>query len=498
VNQTALFIIAYSLLAIAILLFLWALWWDALMLRLNRRPARRCPKCWYNLTHTPSRTCSECGYTADNENKLHKSRKRKRYIALAILLFLASQFTFIYPRVKKRGLIGAIPNWTLIALLPQLNPALWNSFPGPYWLEGAYTDQDKKLWQNNLWTELYERTKQDELDPLTRILLIRRCFRGDAERKPCTFQWTRTYSRLMIELAANGHLSPEKITDFGYENTKVLVRTPERWPSDLSVPVYLNLHYWNSAPPYVINIHDEDFPGFEGFKPALITPDIPTDQFSSITYSWNIFSRPFINRLPFWKKDRLHSMRVTVSTVSKKGTLNTVKERLITFKLPAPEPTPWQKIISPYQSQELNMLIHDNVSAEIRPTQGGIPVNAPYWFQIDFRKLRPYFEQNSAPTIGLTIEILQNNKVVLKRSGWIWTANKKTLATLPKPVLTNLTIQPGLFNLVDDPLSHIDFKTPATWQVRLTPNPIAALENINSNQYWQGDPITLPLTFSNN
>ena len=125
-----------------------------------------------------------------------------------------------------------------------------------------------------------------------------------------------------------------------------------------------------------------------------------------------------------------------------------------------------------------------------------MPIPSPYWFQIDFTELRQYFMDNKGPTLGLTIDILRNNKIIMTGHGWIWTASPETLKTLPKPAFTNLIIEPGMTFRTYDPFANIDFKTPAKWQVRLTPNPIAALENLNCNKYWQGQPITIPLNFT--
>ena len=37
---------------------------------------RRCPQCWYDLSHTPGMTCGECGRVARSERDLGRYRRR--------------------------------------------------------------------------------------------------------------------------------------------------------------------------------------------------------------------------------------------------------------------------------------------------------------------------------------------------------------------------------------------------------------------------------------
>ena len=77
-----LWIEALGLLALAGFL-VFAAWWALFSDRPRGR--RRCPQCWYELTHNPGMTCPECGFVARSERELHRRRRRTWAGILAML-----------------------------------------------------------------------------------------------------------------------------------------------------------------------------------------------------------------------------------------------------------------------------------------------------------------------------------------------------------------------------------------------------------------------------
>lgn len=110
----------YAALVIAIAVIVWALFFDVTRQRI-RRP-RRCPKCWYDLSHTEGLRCNECGYIARKERQLHKSRKRWRWALLAIIPLIAADQLPRVPAIKERGAIAAVPTSVLAASLLFIEP----------------------------------------------------------------------------------------------------------------------------------------------------------------------------------------------------------------------------------------------------------------------------------------------------------------------------------------------------------------------------------------
>src|SRR5438477_10813339 len=77
-------------------------WWALFADRRNARTLRRCPRCWYDLAYSPGMTCGECGFTAQREVQFHKTRRRYRVAAVAIVGCVAVA-VYINERVTQGG-----------------------------------------------------------------------------------------------------------------------------------------------------------------------------------------------------------------------------------------------------------------------------------------------------------------------------------------------------------------------------------------------------------
>jgi hypothetical protein len=120
------------------------------LFRDRSRGRRRCPKCWYDMSGTPGLTCPECGRTAKRERKLHRTRRRWRLAALAVLLIIAGLGTWYGEHVRRVGWVKAAPTVYYIARLPDLD-------------------------QNTTLRELAERVQNGELRQWQYHLLLHRC-----------------------------------------------------------------------------------------------------------------------------------------------------------------------------------------------------------------------------------------------------------------------------------------------------------------------------------
>lgn len=89
------------------------------MLRHGLR-ARRCPKCWYDLSHSPGLRCSECGFEAKRERQLHRARRRWRWVAAAAVLFATSHLALRGPAIRARGWWAAVPTTAFIPFFERL------------------------------------------------------------------------------------------------------------------------------------------------------------------------------------------------------------------------------------------------------------------------------------------------------------------------------------------------------------------------------------------
>ena len=114
----------WVLLVLAILVGLRALFWDRAGFR--GRAELRCRKCWYDLTASPVGLrvdpiqCPECGKKHASRRAMRKTRRSKRWIMVALVLWMGAYGASVTPRVQKSGWGEAVPRVVLVASLPFL------------------------------------------------------------------------------------------------------------------------------------------------------------------------------------------------------------------------------------------------------------------------------------------------------------------------------------------------------------------------------------------
>ena len=131
------------------------LWWALFADRSKGR--KRCPKCWYNMSHTPSLTCSECGYTAKREKKLRKTHRRWRWAVVAVLLLLGSASSSLTPKVKRDGWYTIIPSTVLILLVfehdvPPFTGRAMALFGQSTKSDNPSTELAQRIYEKTLWS----------------------------------------------------------------------------------------------------------------------------------------------------------------------------------------------------------------------------------------------------------------------------------------------------------------------------------------------------------
>lgn len=156
--------VAFSFAAAGLTLLAWALLADRAKGRL------RCPKCWYSLDGIPAddagtRKCPECGRGKLRERSLKRTRRRWRYVLLALFLFIFAEESRRIPDTKHRGWRALVPTTLIIPLAPfQASRLAQDRLAGVpidsnwQWLdtqseEMFRRDQDDErwIWQANAW-----------------------------------------------------------------------------------------------------------------------------------------------------------------------------------------------------------------------------------------------------------------------------------------------------------------------------------------------------------
>ena len=105
--------IGVALAVIGLAVALWAIFFD------RSRGRRRCPRCWYDLTGAPGLLCSECGYVLRSERAFFSTRRRWRWVVVAVLFMLLSGGVMRY-KSAQHGWVSLVPATLLVFLMPSL------------------------------------------------------------------------------------------------------------------------------------------------------------------------------------------------------------------------------------------------------------------------------------------------------------------------------------------------------------------------------------------
>lgn len=150
--------------------------------RLLRRgvKARRCPKCWYDLSHSPGLTCSECGYVAQRERQLHRVRRRRGHLALAIAALLTGHVAIRGPAIKQRGWWAAVPTTAFLLFCEHLEVSAASQFlpSGPAFSSTAMlAPVATSTWRSDAGDELFNERFCGSMWGWQRWILLYRCSR---------------------------------------------------------------------------------------------------------------------------------------------------------------------------------------------------------------------------------------------------------------------------------------------------------------------------------
>lgn len=107
--------LGWALAGLGLLLALWALFWD------RSRGRKRCSKCWYSMEGAKEDkagacVCPECGKVIADDRTLHRTRRRPRWVAISLMVWIVGYAVFVTPAVRRDGWVAVIPTSVLIVL----------------------------------------------------------------------------------------------------------------------------------------------------------------------------------------------------------------------------------------------------------------------------------------------------------------------------------------------------------------------------------------------
>ena len=234
-------LISRIVLWIGITILLYALVFDRI--RQVWRKCRRCPKCWYDMSHTLGLTCSECGFAAKRERKLFRGKRCWKLVFVSLLLFAGSYSIRVTPDVKDRGWPAAVPTTVLIVSLPWLRPEIDHVRPDPkkYFERQRLLPADvRKLLSGSIATRLFNdtcfRLQTEQLENWQVKLCEYLCDRQMQEHNPDMWLWQSLHHRVLAsttwspgdQLAVWPNVDPTC-------NLKLVVETRDVWPQNTEI-----------------------------------------------------------------------------------------------------------------------------------------------------------------------------------------------------------------------------------------------------------------------
>ena len=140
------------------------------------RGARRCSRCWYDMSWTESTTCPECGFEARSEKALRRTRRRL-VLGSACLAGAAAFALWTIDGVWTRGWTSYVPDRAVVWLLP--------------------VDSNSGV----IRSEVELRMRYDMLGDGALLSLLRRATEGAGDAVPGTTAWDDRYRTLTLSVA---------------------------------------------------------------------------------------------------------------------------------------------------------------------------------------------------------------------------------------------------------------------------------------------------------
>ncbi|MGH7132094.1 MAG: hypothetical protein ACREJO_09135 [Phycisphaerales bacterium] len=260
--------------ALAIGLLLWA------MLRDRARGRLRCPKCWYDVASIAGAsvdqadqpadrllTCPECGYASTRIKRFARTRRRWRWVPIALVVGLGGWLLYQTPELNRAGWTSLIPTTGLVYLAPaddyagSLPPpapavqmwsssATWNSslvMPAPP--PATPTPPPPRTWREQMGDAAWERLSAGKMWRWQSTVFLDRHFAavhdhpGDLLRVPS--RWPAgSRVPVMVTPTRNGATYPLSTVRGSYNGTTLCLSRPAEAPG---VPVLLDLELANEG-----------------------------------------------------------------------------------------------------------------------------------------------------------------------------------------------------------------------------------------------------------
>lgn len=486
--------LGWGMAALAVVFLLLAFLGDVVRRRIRR--VRRCPKCWYDLSHTPGMTCSECGYTAKRERQLFRTRRRKRWVLVALLVWIGSYFAFRVPAMQQRGWVAAVPTTVLVFLWPRervdriqgllLSELKFNG-SRPYPLPNAAMS-----------SELFYRIERGCLTRLDWLMLVEVAIRTHESPSESIEDFKGPLNNAVICAAqARGRLSSASTLKRALRTGVVRVSTRSRWPIGEEVWGFV----WVDP---LLARKSSNWPALQTRMTPLLSGlrDVKSRDISWWPVPHSMMFSPLGGGHAIgWPECRLWEDDLVALGQPPSGALT------LDFKVSIErELTSEQREILGVETLHAEYVTRINSSIDGTTYDILSPMEAPEFetamnerwrpslhgshLEVSFDEVVDLFSLLDGATFAVTIELLYGGEVVGKSEAW-WRLGSGRLTggrpmVLPFSKCVELTeLKPAA---IESP-----WREYAPFRVRLTPNPRMALRRFESDRYWAGQ-IDVPVS----
>lgn len=202
--------------------FLVAMLWLATWALFADRPRGRlrCPRCWYDLSHSFSFTCSECGHMVRSATELQGTHRRWGTALLAIAAITAAGVC-VLDRANSGGWLSLAPTRVLLLAVP-----FQDNLSAP------------------LYRELDRRLRRGEITDGELSSFVDRWVAGDWWARPPEQAWREKYGQLILAwrdaLPRDGELESRLLALPAHGQ----LETRENWPADIEPSIQLRVMDW--------------------------------------------------------------------------------------------------------------------------------------------------------------------------------------------------------------------------------------------------------------
>ncbi len=479
-----------------------------------RLKQRRCPKCWYDLSHTQGFRCNECGYTAKSEKQLRRSRRSQRGIYAALIIFAIAYTCTALPRVMKRGWPGWIPTTLLAVVVPQLtfDEDLMGAYvklrPISYSTVPKGTTSKLGL-TGRLAGEWADRAGADELSSLSWFLFLKLTAREARQQRYMDYVWSSIFEGAedqwkpaLFELAESaGHLENRSLLREIMVLPSFRIRTRDRWP--IGVPLYAELgttEYFDGENVDATLIHESSNQEIGNTK-VLVGRAGPPACYTRPEQPW-WFEEPSMQMIGLVTEVR-PTVQFSVKTRRKIG--KAYRDRMNGVKklnwdneisLPVQMVDSIDEVLQGVESKEIEAVLATMLNPFLHESRGSTGELVPHLHLSDPHGFGGRTELLEGLTLAVQFEVLRDGELIYGGSAW-W--DQSTLdewrgggnyatANLPPRLLVELS-----------PVGSPSVAPPSSadrsqWQLRIIGDPELALRNFDCDRYWSGS-VTLPIAW---